>query len=161
MIVVSNSSPLIALSIVNSLDLLRTLYGTIHIPEAVFREVVIRGAGQPGATAVANSPWIVQHSPANPQKVKRLVNTGLDLGESEAIVLASELSAGLLILDENNARMAARQRGLQVTGSLGVLIAAKNAGIVAAIKPLLGRLSAAGFYISPKIIAQALQLASE
>jgi predicted nucleic acid-binding protein len=64
LIVVSNSSPLIALSIVNSLDLLHALYGTIYIPEAVFHEVVIRGAGRPGATAVANTAWIVQQAPA-------------------------------------------------------------------------------------------------
>jgi len=69
LIVVSNASPLIALSIINSLDLLYRLYGTIHIPEAVFYEVVIRGAGRPGATAVANTSWIVQRAPASQQTV--------------------------------------------------------------------------------------------
>jgi uncharacterized protein len=157
LIVVSNSSPLIALSIVNLLDLLHALYGTIYIPEAV----VIRGAGRPGATAVANTPWIVERKPANRQDVAQLIRGGLDQGESEAIVLASELSAGLLILDESSARTVARERGLPVTGTLGVLITAKIAGIVAPIKPLLGQLRAAGFYISPQIIAHALQLAGE
>ena len=161
MIVVSNSSPLIALSIANSLDLLHALYGTIHIPKAVFHEVVVRGAGRPGATAVANTAWIVQQAPANQRTVAQLLSAGLDKGESEAIVLASELSAGLLILDERHGRMVARQRGLPVAGTIGVLIAAKTAGMVAAIKPLLGQLSAAGFYISPLIIAHALLLAGE
>ena len=161
MIVVSNSSPLIALCIVNSLDLLHALYGTIHIPEAVFHEVVIRGGGRPGATAVANTPWIVQHAPANQQTVDQLLSVGLDKGESEAIVLASELSASLLILDESAARTVARRRGLQVTGTLGVLIAAKNARMVPAIKPLLGQLNAAGFYLSPQVIAHAIRLAGE
>lgn len=161
MIVVSNSSPLIALSIADSLDLLRALYVTIHIPEAVYHEVVIRGAGLPGATAIANTPWIVQQPIANQQNLAQLLSAGLDKGESEAIVLASELSAGLLILDESHARAVARQRGLQVTGTIGVLIAAKNVGMVAAIKPLLAQLSAGGFYISPQIIVHALQLAGE
>jgi uncharacterized protein len=161
LIVVSNSSPLIALSIANSLDLLHALYGPIYIPEAVFHEVVIRGAGRPGATAVANTVWIVRHAITNQQTVASLLNAGLDLGESEGIVLASELSAGLLILDESRARAVARQQGLPVTGTLGVLIAAKNAGMIAAIKPLLGQLIAAGFYISPQIVAHALQLAAE
>jgi predicted nucleic acid-binding protein len=159
--VVSNSSPLIALSAINSLHLLHALYGTIYIPEAVFQEVVVRGAGWPGGTAVANAPWLVRHPVTNQQTVAQLLSAGLDKGESEAIVLASELSAGLLILDESHARTVARQRGLPVTGTLGVLIAAKNAGMVAAIKPLLGQLSAAGFYISPLIIAHALLLAGE
>lgn len=161
MIVVSNSSPLIALSITNSLELLHALYGNIHIPQAVFDEVVIRGAGRPGATAVANTAWIVRQAPANHQTVAQLLSAGLNKGESEAIVLASEVSAGLLILDESHARMIARQRGLSVTGTLGVLIAAKNARVVAAIKPLLGQLTAAGFYLGPEIIARALQLAGE
>lgn len=161
MIVVSNASPLIALSIINSLDLLRALYGPINIPEAVFYEVVIRGAGRPGATAVANTSWIVQRAPSDRQTVAQLLSVGLDQGESEAIVLASELSAELLILDESQARTVARQRGLPVTGTLGVLIAAKNAGLVASIKPLLAQLTAAGFYLTPQIIAHALQLAGE
>ena len=161
MIVVSNASPLIALSIINSLDLLQTLYGTIHIPEAVFYEVVIRGAGRPGATAVANTSWIVQRAPANQQTVAQLLSVGLDLGECESIVLASELSADLLILDETHARTVARERGLPVTGTLGVLIAAKNVGLVASIKPLLAQLTAAGFYLTPQIIAHALHRAGE
>jgi len=161
LIVVSNSSPLIALSVINSLDLLNALYGTIYIPEAVFDEVVIRGAGRPGASAVANAPWIVQQVTANRKTVAKLLSAGLDKGESEAIVLASEVKAGLLILDERHARTVARQEGLPVTGTLIVLIAAKNAGMVAAIKPLLDQLIAAGVYISPQIISHALQLAGE
>lgn len=141
--------------------MLHALYGTIHIPVAVFHEVVIRGVGRPGGTAVANTPWIVQKAPANQQTVAQPLSAGLDQGESEAIVLASELSARLVILDESRARTVARQRGLPVSGTLGVLIAAKNAGIVAAIKPLLDQLSAAGFYVSPQIIAHTLQLAGE
>ena len=86
---------------------------------------------------------------------------GLDLGECESIVLASELSADLLILDETHARTVARERGLPVTGTLGVLIAAKNVGLVASIKPLLAQLTAAGFYLTPQIIAHALHRAGE
>jgi len=66
-----------------------------------------------------------------------------------------------LILDESHARLVARRRGLPVTGTLGVLIAAKNAGLVALIKPLLAQLTAAGFYLTPQIITHALQLAGE
>lgn len=159
MTVVSNASPLIALAAINSLDLLQALYGSIHIPEEVYTEVVIRG--QSPAAAIATIPWIVRHVITDRQSVARLRTAGLDQGESEAIALALELSANLLIVDERLARSIARQHGLKITGAIGVLIAAKDAGIVTAIKPLLAQLVATGFYISPQLIAQVLQVAGE
>ena len=110
---------------------------------------------------MASAQWILQQAPANHRLVAQLLSAGLDQGESEAIVLASELSASLLILDESHARVVARQLKLSISGTLGILIAAKNAGIVARIKPLLTQLSASGFYITPQIIAHALTLAGE
>lgn len=161
MSIVSNSSPLIALASIDSLDLLHALYGIVHFPEAVYQEVVVSGAGRRGATTIANTHWIVRHGVKNRQTVAQLQSAGLNQGESEAVALALELSANLLIVDEYDARSIARQRGIAITGAVGVLIAAKNAGIVAAIKPLLSQLLAAGFYISPQIIADALHLAGE
>src|SRR5690348_1227351 len=99
MSVVSNSSPLIALATIDSLDLLQALYGEIHIPEEVFTEVVIRGAGRPGASEVAGAGWIVRHAVVNRLVVAQLLESGIDAGESEAIALATEVSARLLILD--------------------------------------------------------------
>jgi predicted nucleic acid-binding protein len=161
MSVVSNSSPLIALAVIGSLDLLQALYGEIHIPEEVFTEVVIRGAGRPGASEVAGARWIVRHALVNRLVVAQLLDSGIDAGESEAIALATELSARLLILDERRGRTVARERNLLVTGTLGVLIAAKQARIVPAISPLLDGLLAAGVYLGPQLIESALQLAGE
>jgi predicted nucleic acid-binding protein len=161
MSVVSNSSPLIALAAIDSLDLLQALYGEIHIPEEVFTEVVIRGAGLPGAKEVAGARWIVRHAVVNRLVVAQLLDSGIDAGESEAIALATELSAKLLILDDRRARSVARQRGLLVTGTLGVLIAAKHSDLVPAMKPLLDGLLAAGVYLDPQLIARALQLSGE
>ena len=161
MSIVSNSSPLIALSAINSLDLLHALYDIVRIPEAVYQEVAVNGAGRRGATTIANTPWIVRHAVKDQQTVSQLQSAGLNQGESEVIALALELSASLLILDERHARTIARDRNLQVTGTLGVLIAAKDAGLFTEIKPLLDQLHTSGFYISPQIIAHALHLAGE
>lgn len=95
------------------------------------------------------------------QQVAQFRKAGLDRGESEAIALALEIRAGLLLVDELAARKLARQHGLAITGVVGVLIDAKDAGLVVAIKPLLAKLVAAGFYCGPRLIAQALELAGE
>lgn len=157
--VVSDSSPLIALAAINSLDLLQALFGSILIPDEVYKEVVVRGR-YPG-TAVANIPWIIRRTVTDVQQVAQFRDAGLDQGESEAIALALEIRASLLLVDELAARKIARQRGLAITGVVGVLIDAKDAGFIVAIKPLLGKLVAAGFYCSPRLIAQALELAGE
>lgn len=157
--VVSDSSPLIALAAINSLDLLRALFGSILIPNEVYNEVVVRGRYP--ATAVATIPWITRRTVTDVQQVAQFRNAGLDQGESEAIALALELPANLLLVDEIAARKIARQHGLAITGVVGVLIYAKDAGLIVAIKPLLGKLVAAGFYCSPRLIAQALELAGE
>lgn len=157
--VVSDSSPLIALAAINSLDLLQALYGSIQIPDEVYKEVVVRGRYP--AAAVANIPCITRRSAKDLQQVAQLRDVGLDKGESEAIALALELPASLLLVDELAARKIARQHGLAITGVVGVLIDAKDSGLIVAIKPLLGKLVAAGFYCSPRLIAQALELAGE
>lgn len=159
MSVVSDSSPLIALAAIDSLGLLRALYGSIQIPDEVYNEVVVRGRSP--ATTVGSVPWIMHRTVTDVQQVAQLRNEGLDQGESEAIVLALELSASLLLVDELAARKIARQHGLAITGVVGVLIDAKVSGLIVAIKPLLGKLVAAGFYCSPRLIAQALELAGE
>ncbi len=119
MIVVSNASPLVGLASIRQLDLLKQLYGKVHIPEAVWREVVINGAGQPGSTEVENAGWIKRHQVANTRLVQSLLQY-LDEGESEAIALAVELRAELLIIDERLGRDTARHFGLNFTGLIGL-----------------------------------------
>jgi predicted nucleic acid-binding protein len=87
--VVSNASPLIALIRIGQLDLLRQLYGTIVIPEAVWHEVVVEGAYQPGAETVSSASWVERRTVTNRPLVHRLQQE-LDAGEAEAIALASD-----------------------------------------------------------------------
>jgi predicted nucleic acid-binding protein len=87
--VVSNSTPVIALSRINELELLHILFGTIIIPTAVYNEVVLEGAGRPGVKEVANAPWVIKMEVKNLLAVSML-QMDLDRGEAEAVVLRSK-----------------------------------------------------------------------
>ncbi len=160
MIVVSDSSALIGLAKVDQLPLLRYLYGTVLIPAEVFQDVVIRGAGKPGAVEVGAAAWIETRAATNRMLVDALTQL-IDPGEAEAIVLATEIDADLLLIDEAIGRREARRLGLHVTGLAGVLVDAKDQGLLPAIKPILDALSRAGFRLSPRVVAAALAAAEE
>lgn len=160
--VVSNTSPIINLAAIGHLDLLRELYGTLTIPDAVYDEIVVRGRGQPGADEVQQFSWFVRQSVSNRALVVQLMGSGLDVGEAEAIVLALETYAPLLLMDEKLGRAAATRVGIRVIGLRGVLIEAKRRGRVAEVRPLLDALRAGpGFYIAPALYSQVLRQAGE
>jgi hypothetical protein len=159
--VVSNASPLINLARIGQLELLRELYGELHIPDAVWQEVVVAGAGLPGAELVANAVWIKRRSVTNSTLVRAL-RQDLDAGESEAIALALESEAELLLMDDSLGRETARHLGLRFIGIVGMLVEAKHSGRINAIKPYLDTLrEAAGFRIYQAIYVRVLQDAGE
>lgn len=161
MIVVSNTSPIINLAAIGQLDLLQRLYGTILIPQAVYHEIAVRGSGQAGATEVQTFQWFERYRVQDVVLVKRLEQQ-LDAGEAEAIALAVERQADLLLLDERRGRMLARQEGIAITGLLGVLLVAKQLGYLASVQPVLHDLmTKAGFWIDPELFAQVLKSADE
>ncbi len=104
--VVSNSSTLIALARINHLDILEKVVKKLIIPSAVYDDIVIKGAGRSGAIEVREAKWIEKRNVSDQELVMRL-NSILGLGESEAIALAKEIKADLLILDDDKARKAA------------------------------------------------------
>jgi len=155
--VVSDASVLINLARIGELDLLRQLYGAVLIPKAVWREVVVEGAGQPGAGQVEAASWIETHSVVNAPLVRAL-QQDLDAGEAEAIALALEMEADLLLMDERLGRETARHLGLRYVGLIGVLITAKRKGLIDTVKPYLDELrEVAGFYVSDALYARVLQ----
>ena len=161
MIVVSNSSPLVSLSAIGRLELLRDLYGTIAIPRAVHHEVAVQGSGRPGAVEVQSFAWITCCDVRNPNVVTALQGK-LDEGEAEAIVLALELPADLLLMDERLGRIEAARFGLRFIGTLGVLIEAKARGHLREVKPVLDELrTKAGFYMSEALRVRVLQETGE
>ncbi|HLH61566.1 MAG TPA: DUF3368 domain-containing protein [Ktedonobacteraceae bacterium] len=161
MIIVSNTSPIINLAAVGQLQLLQSLYETIIIPHAVYYEIAVRGYGQAGATEIQTYHWFERHQVQDVALVKRLMQQ-LDAGEAEAIALAIEKRADLLLLDEQRGRQAAKQLGLAVTGLLGILVVAKQHGYLAAVKPILHELmSVAGFWINRELYMRILESCSE
>lgn len=160
MIVVANAGPLIALAQIGQLPLLPKLYGHIHIPGAVLAEVMASGGRRAGAVDIATAEWIsittVQDSTA-----VQLLRERLDLGESEAIALALELQADLLLIDEARGRRVAEMQGLHRTGAVGTLLAAKEHGLLEAITPWLDALQARGFRMDARLYRAAQHLAGE
>lgn len=161
MIVVSDTSPLVSLSAVGRLDLLRALFGRVLIPEAVYREIVEQGAGRPGASEVAVASWIERQTPTD-AALASLLKTELDEGEAEAITLALESAADVVLLDERRGRQRAEALGLRVTGVLGILVEAKRQGRLGEIRPALDALrETAGFWLSNHLYRRALEMAGE
>jgi predicted nucleic acid-binding protein len=160
-IVVSDASPLISLAAIDRLDLLRRLYNEVIIPEAVRREVVMTAPGAAGAADVAGANWINVRSVEDRTLVEALRVT-LDMGEAEAIALALEVNADLLLVDERRARAVAQRLGQPVIGVLGVIVEAKLSGLIPAVGPLLGDLTdRAGFRVSEALRARVIEVGGE
>ncbi len=148
--VVSDASPLIALHQLDQLGLLQSLFGEIVIPPAVAREV----AGIP------LPPWI-KTRPLQQPTARDILHASLGPGESEAIGLAQETQADWLLLDDRPARRLAEALGLAVAGTLGLLLRAKEKGLLAAVRPQAQALLRAGFYATPTLVEHILGEAGE
>jgi predicted nucleic acid-binding protein len=161
MIVVCNTSPIINLAAIGQLALLQQLYARIVIPEAVYHEIAVIGSGQPGANEVQTLEWIETRHLAE-RALVNVLQIDLDAGEAEALALAVEAKADLLLMDERRGRTVAARLGLKYIGLLGVLVAAKQRGLVTLIKPALDELiTRAGFWITKDLYARALATVGE
>lgn len=154
--VVCNSSPLIHLAKVGKLELLKGYFTEISIPEAVYRECVIDGKDREDAKRIENATWIRVVDIKNID-LKKAFNTVLDEGESEAIVLALQESADLILLDDYEARELARTYGLNITGTIGILIKAKYEGDISSIDEMLKKLRRTGFWLSDDLYTKILR----
>jgi uncharacterized protein len=156
MIVVADSSAIVALSICRGLPLAESLFGEIWVPEAVFAEVSV--PGKPEAEVLRS--WLrerVRSAPAVPlAKVE-----GLGRGEREAMALYLALSADLLVVDDARAKKAAYANGIEAMGSLGVLLLAKRRGKIERIRPFLELLAASEIHLADSVIQGVLALAGE
>lgn len=160
MIVVSDTSPILNLALVGHLHLLASLYGEVLIPPTVCQELR-RSGSDAHLIDLGSCPWLAV-VPAEDQAHVRQLSGQLDPGEAEAIVLALEKRADLLLVDERRARRVASALGLRVTGLLGVLVEAQRAGLIERVKPVLDDLiTRAGFWIGADLYAKVLAELSE
>ncbi len=161
MIIVSDTSPINNLAAINQLHLLHQLYGTVLIPEAVFRELIDPSFLVAGATEVQTFDWIQTLTLSDRTLVEALSNE-LDIGEAEAIALAVETQADQVLIDERRGRLVATRLNLRYIGVLGILVEAKSKGLIAKVKPLLDALvNEAGFWVAEPLYNSVLRLVDE
>ena len=157
--VIVNSTPLIALSKVDRLDLLRDMYGEVSIPSAVFDEVTAKN--DVVREKVENSGWIHVETIQN-ESDKRMYKAKLHDGEVEVMILARESGdEHLVVIDDEQARKTAEYLGLHLTGTLGVLIKAKQKGLLDAVMPVIKSMEAHGIYFSGGLKDRVRRLADE
>lgn len=157
---VINAGPLVALSMLDHLDLLPALFAECWIPQAVFNEVAVAGIGKPGAKSLQEAEWLgrVRVSPVPDP----LLVMELDPGEAEVISVARQLSPCVAIIDERRARRIAQHvYGLPVKGTAGILVEAQRRGLIAGVRPRLQRLREAGYFIADRVVAAACQAVGE
>ena len=158
---VSNSSPLINFGAVQPFHLLQSLFENISIPQGVYNEIVVRGNGQAGASEVKKSHWIDVKRVNNVTLVTALSEI-LDEGEAEAISLADELKADVLLMDEHKGRAVALRLGIDVLGTIGILTLAKERKLLDSVKPVLDELiEKSGFWIGKELYQNVLHSVNE
>ena len=153
--VVADSSPIVYLARINRLELLRSLYSEVFVPDAVWREVAIEGK------ELASEGWICVDNSVTVSTSENPLLEELDDGEREAFALAIRLQA-LLIIDEAEGRAVASKLGVKLTGTLGVLVQATRRGLLPRLKPELDRLMVeTNFRCADDLIASALKNVGE
>ena len=158
MVVVSDNTTITNLIHINHLELLWKLFGKVLIPKEVYRELAVL-PNQRTILDVQN--WIEVAEIGDSESLKKFSGS-LDKGEAEAIILALEKQADLLIIDELAGRKVAKQHNIRIIGLLGILIDAKNHGLIGQIKSLLDQLiNDHGFWIKPELYRRVLTIVEE
>jgi hypothetical protein len=160
-IIVSDTSPLNHPAAINHLHLLHQLYGTVLIPEVVYRELTDPDFPVAGAAEVQTFDWI-QVRAVSDRTLAEALTSELDFGEAEAIALAVEMQADQVLIDERRGRLVASRLNLSYTGMLGIFVEAKSQGLIAEVKPLLDALiNEAGFWVAESLYNNVLELVDE
>ncbi len=161
MIVVSNTTPLIGLSSIQRFQLLQQIFGRIYIAQAVYDETYVSGQKKGRAKQKVPIPnWIETVRVKDRLAVEVLLDE-LDLGEAETIVLAREMNADWILMDEKKGRRKLNQLGIQKIGTIGILLKAKERGLLSMVQPDLELLRKKSFIISQNVIDAVLKQANE
>ena len=158
MIVVSDTSPITNLMRIERIELLRELYSTVIIPSGVYEEI---GFIEDQKRRIDRLNWIQVVSATDVSLLDELLER-LDRGEAEAITLARELNAELLLIDETDGRAEARRLNIRITDVLGILIRAKELGLISLVGPEIKKIvNDAEFWIDRQLIQDVLVLVGE
>lgn len=157
MILVADCSALIALSICNRLDLLEQIFGQVIVPEAVYFE-----ATQPNKKQAQQLKIYLEGKVRKVDMQNYIFLDGFaDAGETEAMLLYKQIHADKLLIDDQRGRNVAKINDIETIGSLGVLLVAKQRGLIDKIAPLLSQLDNSDIYLSKQLITNVLELANE
>lgn len=157
MLIVADTSALVALAACASLPLLDDLFSEVRVPDAVFRECTV--SGKPFAEPLRS---YLEDRVVHIDLSEFIVGaSGLGQGELEAIALYKRLDADRLLVDDGRGRRFARANGVDVIGSAGILLAAKSEGLLPAVAPLLEQIQSAGIHLSAALLQKVLQMADE
>lgn len=155
MILIADSSALVALSIVNKLDILEKLFGEVYVSQAVYIEVSKENKSE--------SIKLEKYCKTRVVDISTEVNFNITLGvgESEAIILYKEKGANFLLCDDKKAKKFAKGFGINVIGSLGILLKAKESNLIDTLSPLIELLRDSSIFIDDKTYELVLKMAGE
>ena len=158
-LVISNTSPLFYLHRLGQLELLHKLYGRILVPEAVVEELKAGGDQGEDVPDITDYDWVEVCSVRVPEVVSLIVDLGP--GEAQVLAMALENSGSLAIIDDRLARELAKARNIRITGTVGILLKAKQAGYIKSVKSLLKTLTQLDFRLSKDVVETILRIAKE
>ena len=156
--IISNTTPILSLLKINKLEILKELYNEIIVPTGVYEEIET-GKGRNYYVDLQSLEWVKVINVENPATIEYLHE--LDKGEAEVIVLAKEQKADLVIIDEKLGRYFAKYYNLTLTGTLGILIKAKQLGYIDKIKPLIEKMQEEGIWFNKKLTDKVLKISNE
>jgi len=157
MIVVSNATPIISLASINQIDILKHFFDKVYIPQAVYDEIKSKRAY--GHQEIDDDFFEVKN--INDEFAQNILLNDLDLGEAQTIVLAKEMNADIVLIDETIGYNLAKSQQLNVQRTLSFLIASKQKGYIYEVKPLLDEMIDKGRWISRRVYSDVLMFCEE
>ncbi len=157
MIIVSNATPIISLASINRVDILKHFFDKIYIPQAVYDEIKSKRA--PGYQEIDDKFFQIKH--IYDEFAQNILLNDLDLGEAQTIVLAKEMAADIVLIDETIGYNIAKSQHLNVKRTLSFLIASKEKGYINEVKPLLDEMIRKGRWISHSVYKDVLRFCGE
>lgn len=157
MTVISDTGPLIYLVRIGHISLLKDKFGSITIPEEVYREICVKGRSKPGAKEIEQAEWI-KTKEVNDKDLVNLLRMELDRGEAEVIALAKQVDAERVVIDEKIPREKLKSMDFKVVGTVGLLVWASQNDVISNLKDSLDELRDKGMWISDELYNKALEI---